>query len=208
LELNTLSKRLSTGEPEKGPGLKPPCSADIFARLKPCAPIQDKGSRFRVSSQEFVLFCEELADVCEGLEFEGVSGGVEEEHSGLFTDFAIETDVGLDDEGDSGSAETIGEDVPCVHGKDDSEVGDRDVVAIDGIVVGVGFCGGLQVGDDLVAEEIEVDPLGGAAAFGTAQSCSVEGAGGFEVVDGKGNVKGSEGHYFHHTMGRGASFVA
>ena len=46
---------------------------------------------------------------------------------------------------------------------------DGNVVAVDGIVVGlVAVGGGLQVGDDLVAEEIEVDPLCGAAAFGAA----------------------------------------
>jgi len=52
---------------------------------------------------------------------------------------------------------------------------------------------GLVVGDDLMAEEIEVDPLGGAAALRAAKSLAVEGAGGGEVVDGEGDVEWSEG---------------
>jgi hypothetical protein len=41
----------------------------------------------------------------------------------------------------------------------------RHVVAIDGVVV-VGGAGRRQVGDDLVAEEVEVDPLGAGAPSG------------------------------------------
>jgi hypothetical protein len=153
------------------------------------------------------LFCEELADVCEGLEFQGVSCGVEEEHGGLFTDFTLEADVGLDDEGDSGVAKAIGETLPNVHGENYAEVWDGDVVAVHGVVMDVGVYGGLEMGDDLMAEEIEVDPLSGAAAFWAAEDFSVKGAGGVKVVDRKGYVKRSERHRIHHTMmRRGAHF--
>jgi len=67
-------------------------------------------------------------------------------------------------------------------------------VAIDRIMVLDRRAGaGLVVGDDLMAEEIEVDPLGGAAALRTAKSLAVEGAGGGEVVDGEGDVEWCEG---------------
>ena len=103
--------------------------------------------------------------------------------------------VGLDDEGDACAAKAIGERLPGLHWKHNAEVGDGNVVAVDGVVVGgaVGG-GGLEVRDDLVAEEIEVDPLRGAAALGTAQGGSVEGASGVEVVNRKGDVKRREGH--------------
>jgi len=48
------------------------------------------------------------------------------------------------------------------------------------------------VGDDLVAEEVEVDPLVRAAAFGTAERGAVEVACGIEVVDGEGDVERGE----------------
>jgi hypothetical protein len=58
-------------------------------------------------------------------------------------------------------------------------------------VLGRGWFG-LVVGDDLVAEEVEVDPVVGAAALGTAQDGAVEVAGGGEIVNGKGDVEGSK----------------
>jgi hypothetical protein len=141
------------------------------------------------------LFGEELREVGEGFELEGVAGGIEEEHCRLLADFALEAGVGFDDEVDAGGAEALGEGFPVRLGEDDAEVRDGDVVAIDGIAVRVfGDCGsGLEVGDDLVAEEVEVDPVIGAAAFGTAENLAIKEAGGGEIVDGKGDVKGAEG---------------
>jgi hypothetical protein len=55
------------------------------------------------------LLCEELADIGERFEFEGVACGVKKEHGGLFADLALETDRGLDDEGDTCAAETLGQ---------------------------------------------------------------------------------------------------
>jgi hypothetical protein len=54
------------------------------------------------------LFGEELAGVGEGFELEGVAGGIEEEHGGLFADLAFEAGVGLDDEFDFGRADAFG----------------------------------------------------------------------------------------------------
>ena len=76
-------------------------------------------------------------------------------------------------------------------------MGDRDAVAVDwvaggGEIAGSGF--GFAVGDDLVAEEVEVDPDVGAAAFRAAEDDSVEVARGGEVVDRKGYVEGTESH--------------
>jgi hypothetical protein len=76
-------------------------------------------------------------------------------------------------------------------------VGNGDVVAVDWVDSGgdVAGCGvGFEVGDDLVAEEVEVDPSVGTAAFGTVQDGGVEVPGGREVVDGEGDVEGAEGH--------------
>ena len=48
------------------------------------------------------------------------------------------------------------------------------------------------MGDDLVAEEVEVDPVVSAAALGTAQDGAIEMAGGGEIVNREGDVERSE----------------
>jgi len=142
------------------------------------------------------LFGEELSDVGECFELESIACGIEEEHGCLFADLAFEADIGLDDEGDACAAKAVGEGFPVFHGQHDAEVRDGDIVAVDGVVVGfpVGG-GGLEMRDDLMAEEIEVDPLRGAASFRAAEDGSVEGAGCIEVVDGEGDVKWGQAHW-------------
>jgi hypothetical protein len=141
------------------------------------------------------LFCKKLGDVGESLKLQRVACGIEEEHGGLLTHFALEADVWFDDEVDASIAKAIGERLPLVHRKNDAEVRDRDVVAIDGIVVIAAVARAwLQVRDDLVAEEIEVDPLWGTATLRAAQCRSVEETRGVEVVNGKGDMKRSERH--------------
>ena len=51
---------------------------------------------------------EELAEVGEGLELEGVAGGVEEEHGGLLADLIFKAGGWFDDEGDVGGANAFG----------------------------------------------------------------------------------------------------
>lgn len=81
------------------------------------------------------LFCEELADISEGLELQGITRRVEKEHGGLFADFALEANVWLDDEIDTSVVETLGESVPFFHRKNDTEVGNGNIVAVDRIVM-------------------------------------------------------------------------
>jgi hypothetical protein len=142
-----------------------------------------------------MLLGEELAEVGEGFEFKGVAGGVKEEHGRLLAYLAFEAGVGLDDEGDVGGAEAVGEELPVVLLEDNAKVRDGDVVTVHGIAGGakVAGCGlGLAVGNDLVAEEVEVDRGVGAAAFGAGKDGSVEVASGVEVVDGEGDVEGAQ----------------
>ncbi len=87
--------------------------------------------RWRGLVREEGLLGEELGEVGEGFELEGVAGGVEEEHGGLFADLAFEAGIGLDDEVDVGRAGAFGELLPVGGREDDAEVGDGDVVAVD-----------------------------------------------------------------------------
>src|SRR5882757_7499999 len=160
----------------------------------------DAGSESQFSAKQegrFItrLFCEELADVCECLELECVACGIEKEHGRLLANFTFEADIGLDDEGDACAAKALGQGLPVLHGKHDAEVGDGDIVSVDRIVVGLAVGGRrLQMRDDLMAEEIEVDPLRGAAALRATQGGSVKSASGVEVVDREGNMKGGQAH--------------
>ena len=53
---------------------------------------------------------------------------------------------------------------------------------------------GRQVSDDLVAEQVEVDPVLGAASLTASEQLAVEATRGGEVVDGKGEVEGWQCH--------------
>ena len=51
----------------------------------------------------------------------------------------------------------------------------------------------VQVGDDLVAVEVEIDPGFAAASLGAAQQPAIEGASGGQVMDGEGEMEGAHG---------------
>ena len=142
------------------------------------------------------LLGEELAEICKRFEFEGVAGGVEEEHGGLFADFALEAGVWLYDEGDACGFQSLRQGFPVGLGEDDAEVGDWNIVSINCVAVRVLLPGaGFVMSDDLVSEEIEVDPVFGAPALRQTENGAVEVASGLEIVDGKGDMEGSQsGH--------------
>lgn len=48
---------------------------------------------------------------------------------------------------------------------------------------------GAQMGDDLMPEEVEVDPFGSRSSFRTTEHFAVKGARLVQVMDGKGQVK-------------------
>jgi hypothetical protein len=64
-------------------------------------------------------------------------------------------------------------------------------VAVDRVAVGGGDHARVQMGDDLVAVQVEVDPAVAAAALRAAEQPAVEGAGGGQIVDGEGEMKGA-----------------
>jgi hypothetical protein len=52
--------------------------------------------------------------------------------------------------------------------------------------------GRRQMCDDLVTEQVEIDPVAAAAPFGTPEYLTIKMAGFAQVIDGKGNVKGCQ----------------
>jgi hypothetical protein len=87
----------------------------------------------------------------------------------------------------------VGEVLPVLEREDDAKVRHRHVVAVDGVACR-GLRLGRQVGDDLVAVEVEVDPLVGAAPFGAADRAAPERARGGKIVDREGEVERAQGH--------------
>jgi hypothetical protein len=53
---------------------------------------------------------------------------------------------------------------------------------------------GVEMCDDLMTEQVEIDPGLGAAPLGAAQHATVKGTRGGDVVDGKGEVERAELH--------------
>src|SRR3546814_6988855 len=70
----------------------------------------------------------------------------------------------------------------------------RHIMAVYRVAVPAGRHVQGQMRDDLMAEEIEVDPFFRAPPLRAAEQPAIEGARGGEIVDGKGEVEGRQGH--------------
>ena len=115
-------------------------------------------------------FREHHGVVGEGLELQRVAGGVEEEHRRLLAGLALEADLRLDDELRSRPPSACAASaLPLRQGQDRPEVAHRHVVAVDRIGRLVPDLVRRQVGHDLVAVEVEVDPFVAGAPLGAAE---------------------------------------
>ncbi len=141
-----------------------------------------------------LLVREELSQIRERLEFERIAGGVQEEHGGLFPHLTCEPGVRFDDECDAGGTNTPSQFAPLRRVEHHPEMWYGHIVAVDGITLARTVPRGgvrLQMRDDLVAEEIEVDPFSRTAAFRAAEHRAVEAARCREIIYGERNVKRS-----------------
>ena len=143
-----------------------------------------------------------MVDVLGGFEFEGVAGGVEEEHGCLFARKAFEADIGFDDEFDTFFFQAPFEPVPVFPIQYDSIVRHGYIMTVDGIVVQAFLFDGLwfEMDHELMTKEIEVHPLVRASAFFAAQYITIECPCFDEVIDRYGHVEGSDlFHVFKNT---------
>ena len=102
--------------------------------------------------------------------------------------------MGLDHEAHAGRAQPLGERLPFVHRQHHAEVAHRHLVAVDRVGRGRARLVGGEMRDDLVAVEVEVDPLGRTAPFRASEQAAVESPRSREIVDGKRQVKRVDGH--------------
>lgn len=150
------------------------------------------------------LVGENLLVVRKGLELERIARGIEKEHRPLLTDFAGEAHVRLDDKVDLLRTETRRKQLEIRDRENDAEMRHRDVVAVD-LVVMEHLPADDEVGDQLVTEQVPIDPLRAPPAPSTTEKIAVEGGGCDEVVDGDremkaGNVSGHHGTSCHRAI--------
>lgn len=138
--------------------------------------------------------CKQLGQVGEGFEFQSVPGGIQEEHGCLLTNLTLETDVGFDLELDIGRDQTIAKLLPVIQFQDNSEMGNRDIVAIDGIVMRRSRLAAGAMCHDLVPIQIKIDPSAAAATLGQPEHTSIEATCFGKVTYGKCKMEGAKGH--------------
>lgn len=116
----------------------------------------------------------------------------------MFSDLALKAGVGLNDKANASGTQAFGEELPVPLCQDNSKMWNRNIMPIDRIAMQRRIlCGGagFVMSDDLVAEEVKVDPVLCAPALRQTQYRAVEVPGSFEIIDREGNVKRTQrGH--------------
>ena len=95
----------------------------------------------------------------------------------------------LDDELDAGGTQLVGSGFPLGHGEHHAEVAHGHVVAVDGAGLAVADFIRSEMGDDLVAVEVEIHPFRRTAAFRAAEDTAVERTRRGNIVHRKSKVK-------------------
>src|SRR5687767_7574072 len=131
---------------------------------------------------------EQLRRILERLELECISRGIEQEHCRLLADLTTEADAGFDNEADSDITKARGERMPLGPIKHDAEVRHRHIFSIDFVEVHQ-LSARSKMRDELMPEEIEVDPFLRATPFGTGEAASIEAPRGAQVVNGYRQMK-------------------
>jgi len=78
--------------------------------------------------------------------------------------------MGLNHEPGAGSGQPVGKGLPIRQGQHDTEMRHRHVMAIDRVQVRPLGPGRRQMGDDLMAEQVEIDPFGRTAPLGATST--------------------------------------
>jgi hypothetical protein len=121
---------------------------------------------------------------------------IEKKHRGLFTDLSLKARAGLDDELDTLALQTLRQFRPLLRKQHHAAVRYRHTVPIDEIEVTRQSSGtaeiGIQMADELMAVEIEIHPMGIAAALRASQQIPVESTRLGDIPDLYGDVEGRQ----------------
>ena len=134
-------------------------------------------------------FREQLRRILERFELECISRGIEQEHRRLLADLTTESNAGFDNEVHSGVMQARRERMPCIPIKHNAEVRNGHILSVDLVDV-QRLSARIEMRDDLMPEEIEVNPFVRATPFGACEAPAIEIPRGAEVVNGYRQVKG------------------
>src|SRR5471030_184418 len=140
-----------------------------------------------------LLLRKQRSDVRKRLDFERIARRVQEEHGRLFANFTLEAHMRLDDEFHPGRGEFVRCRLPLIHRQHHAEVPDRDGIAVYLARLPMTDFVRREMGHDLVPVEIEVHPVGRAAAFRATEQVAIKLTGGRNVMDRKGEMKRGNG---------------
>jgi hypothetical protein len=125
------------------------------------------------AARAWPLVCKQLTWIAERFEFQGIARRVQEKHGRLLPGLTLETNVGLDHKCDARCLDLLGENMEFIPVQHHAKVGHRHVVTIHRVVMLLDFFRG-EMGDDLMTEQVEIDPLFTGPSFGAAQHCAVK----------------------------------
>ena len=137
---------------------------------------------------------EEHRVVSKGLELERIARRILKEHRRLLAGLADKADVRRDAEFYTGSGNPVGERLPVFHRQHDAEMRHRHVMSVDRVRDRKRLGRRIEMRDDLVAEQVEIDPVIGAAPLRATEHATVKGARGGEIVDREGEMEWAKCH--------------
>jgi len=140
----------------------------------------------------------DLIAVREGLEFDAVARWVLDEHGPLLSWFALKSDGGRYEKRYSMSGYPLTKGPPCFGVQHRPEMTQRDIDSVN-FRCHCWFDDGRDVRRDLIAKEVNVDPMVRLAANATPQNISVEHPCRLNISDRKREVEGAR-HAYSHSM--------
>jgi len=143
-----------------------------------------------------------LSQIRKRLKFRSVAGWIEKKQRRLFADLVLEADMRLDHEGHASGLRTRGQRPPGAHIQNDAKMRRRRLVAVDGVMMNHrASAARFAMGDDLLPEEVKIDLRLRTAALGTAGHAAVEVSCGFQIINGKSDVKWCKNRHLNFMAG-------
>ena len=153
------------------------------------------------AKQAGLIARKQLRVVSQPFDFNCIAAGVAEGHGGLLTGLSRKSYGRRNFKLGACRAQPVGHRLPISHRQNQAEMRHWYVLAIDRIGMRIRH-GRTEVRDDLVTMKIEINPVICAAAFPATKDAAVKAARLFQIVNRKGEVKGSQSHGRHGYLAR------
>lgn len=127
--------------------------------------------------------------IAERLELQSVAGWIEHEAGELFARQPLEPGLRFDQELNIGTPQAGDKVMPGPGVEQETKVAGRDLLTVDGVSGNRLTVVRVEVGHDLVAPQVEINPHIGRPTLTATQYLAVEPPSPLEIVDGKGEMK-------------------